>query len=76
MKLSLLPLVELADVVRQVVLAELAALDADNFVVTINGSRQDDALRAVAKPVLERELRGRLASLDRDLQAYGVDVAG
>lgn len=74
MRLSMLPIVERTNLARNAVNSQLQALAADQFVLTIGGDRMDDALRAVVKPALQRELAGRLASLNRDLESYGVTV--
>ena len=43
------------------------------FCVTVDGYRFGADVKALLRPVLIRELRARVASLDKDLQALGVD---
>lgn len=43
--------------------------------VTISGERQDDAILELVRPVIEAEIRARIASLDRDIEALGVTVS-
>lgn len=52
----------------------IAAVEIGQLNVSIGVHLQGDAMSAVVKPVVLAELRGRLASLDRDLEAYGVAV--
>lgn len=44
------------------------------YVITVDGQRMDDAMLALVKPVIEREINGRIAAFDRDLEALGVDL--
>ena len=85
MKLSRLDMVNRHAEVRAKLNSQLAAIDgkptcvnpvhADRgYVITINGERADDALLAVARPAIRAELEGRIASIDRDLKALGVEI--
>lgn len=49
-------------------------LGARPLAVTVDGESLDEAMLALVRPVIEKELRARLASIDRDLRALGVDV--
>ena len=42
--------------------------------VTIDGEAQGDDIRELLKPVIERELLGQLAAIDKDIEALGVIV--
>ena len=44
------------------------------FVITIDGERQDDTILELVRPVVIKELRARVRTLDRDLEALGVAV--
>lgn len=74
MKLSMLGIVQRTVQARDLVQRELAALESGELVITLGGCPQDDAMKAVATPAIERELLGRIASLNRDLETYGVTV--
>lgn len=73
MRLSMNDRVQRTIETRNHQLESLVSLENEDFVVTIGGQRQDDAMLALVKPALERELLGRTSSLDRDLVAFGVD---
>lgn len=72
MKLSMLSIVNRTDDALRRTQESIAQVEADGFVITIGGERQDDAMLARVKPVLLSELAGRKASLERDLASYGV----
>lgn len=74
MKLSQLPTVHHVQKARERIIEDLAALELGLFNLTVRGTAQDDALAARVRPVIEAELKARLASLDRDLVANGVKV--
>lgn len=52
-----------------------SVLSARPLVITIDGQPQDEAMLALARPVLEAEINARIASLDRDIEALGVSVS-
>lgn len=52
-----------------------SALDVRPLFVSIDGQPQDQAILALVRPVVEREVRARIASLDRDIEALGVIVS-
>lgn len=58
---------------RDALMRSLQALPSC-LVITIDGERQDDAMLALVRPVIEAEIRARMASLDRDIEAMGVIV--
>lgn len=74
MKLSDLPTVHRTQKERERIIEDLAALEIGLFNLTVRGTAQDDALAARVRPVIEAELKARLASLDRNLVANGVKV--
>lgn len=74
MKLSMLPIVNRAQQVRLQLLAAIDELEDDKHTISINGTRQDDALRALVKPVIKAALHARVCSIDRDLMTYGVEL--
>jgi len=43
--------------------------------VAIDGERQDEAMLALVRPAIETEIKARIASLDRDIEALGVTVS-
>ena len=43
--------------------------------VSIDGEPQDEGIIALVRPVIERELRARMKSLEVDLVALGVKVS-
>ena len=51
-----------------------SVLSTRPLVITIDGQTQDEAMLARVRPVIEAEVRARIASLDRDLEAMGVIV--
>lgn len=55
-------------------LQALLATGVPGLAVTIDGERQDEAMLALVRPVIETEIRARMASLDRDIEAMGVIV--
>lgn len=76
MKLSMLAIVNRTVGALTQVDRDIAAVELGQYVVSIAGQGNDEALAAVAKSVLLSELAGRRASLLRDLESYGVDVTG
>lgn len=73
-----LPMLNRTMVAREALMRTLQALLAagePGFAVTIDGERQDDAMLALVRPVIETEIRARMASLDRDIEAMGVIVS-
>ena len=74
MKLSMLPIVERTAKARDAIDLAIAAVEMDLVQVTIQGVYQDDAMVALIRPVVMGELKARRASLDRDLDSYGVKV--
>jgi hypothetical protein len=74
MRLSMLEIVKRTAFCRCRVLADLEAVREGKFRITIDGEPQDGAMMAIARPAIESELNGRLASLNRDLDSYGVKV--
>lgn len=74
MKLSILPIVDRTVMARRKAQSDLALVETDKFVVMIDGHPQDDALKSAAKSAIVAELTGRIASLERDLDSYGVQV--
>jgi hypothetical protein len=74
MKLSMLGIVNrTADALRRVE-EDIAGVELGMVFVTVGGRQQDDAMTAAAKGAILAELRGRKASLERDLDSYGVKV--
>ncbi|WP_338445940.1 hypothetical protein V5F89_12395 [Pelagerythrobacter marensis] len=74
MKLSMLPIVRRTAEALGRIDADIGIVESDLFDITFAGRYQDDALKAAAKAAILAELRGRKASLERDLQNYGVEV--
>jgi hypothetical protein len=77
LNITMLPMVNRINRARDEQVALLNAVEQggeDKLIVSIDGVRQDAAMAAVARPAVIAELRGRLASLDRDLEAMGVKV--
>lgn len=74
MKLSRLAMVNRIDLARHGLHEDLRALQAGDFVMTVRGNRQDEALLALVRPVLEREIKARIAALEADLEQLGVEV--
>ena len=74
MKRSMRPIVKrTAEALVQVEL-DIEVVENSLFDITFAGRYQDDAMKAAAKGAILSELRGRKASLERDLESYGVDV--
>lgn len=74
MKLSMFPIVKRTIATRDQLEQLIAEVEIGRLQVSIAAQVQDEAMIALVKPVVLRELKGRLASLDRDLEAYGVQV--
>ena len=53
---------------------QLAAVELGYVHVVIGSSQMDEALTAIVRPVLERELKARKAELQRDMADLGVEV--
>ena len=84
MKLSRLDMINRHADVRKQLQRQLACIDGRfasevakryPLIITIDGERMDDALVAVAVPAIRNELVGRIASIDRDLEALGVEIS-
>lgn len=84
-RLAALPMINRNADARGELLAQIALLEAPEpidagllsrppFCVTIDGQRQDDAMLALVKVVVLRELRARVAALEFDLRTMGVDI--
>lgn len=76
MKLAMLSIVQRTAEARSQVELDIRVVEGDMFDITFAGRYQDDAMKAAAKAAILSELRGRKASLERDLDSYGVDVGG
>ena len=74
MKLSIFPIVKRTIATRDQLEQPNAEVEIGRLQVSIAAQVQDEAMIALIKPVVLMELKGRLASLDRDLEAYGVQV--
>ena len=74
MKLSMFPIVKRTIATRDQLEQLIAEVEIGRLQVSIAAQVQDEAMIALIKPVVLMELEGRLASLDRDLEAYGVQV--
>jgi hypothetical protein len=75
MRLMCLPLVNQIAWARDVLVAKLSDVDQGKFSITIGGrDSEDDETKRQLKPVLQRILRERIGSLDRDLESFDVDV--
>lgn len=74
MKLSMFPIVKRTIATRDQLEQLIAEVEIGRLQVSIAAQVQDEAMIALIKPVVLMELKGRLASLDRDLEAYGVQV--
>lgn len=74
MKLSMFPIVKRTIATRGQLEQLIAEVEIGRLQVSIAAQAQDEAMIALVKPVVLMELKGRLASLDRDLEAYGVQV--
>lgn len=72
MKISMFPIVARTMRVRDDLLADIALVEDGKMGVTVHGRYQDEVMIAVCKPAVLAELKGRLASLDQDLESYGV----
>lgn len=86
MKLSLLQMVVRHADARLQLLHTLDALavigDPDNqlkprgLFIAIDGEPQDETILALARPVIEREIRARVTEIERELADLGVEVDG
>lgn len=81
MKLCRLEMVNRIADERKALLHRIAIVDAPRetlveprYRILIDGERQDEAIHALVRPVLVRELKARIATLDKDLEALGVVV--
>ena len=74
MRLSMLPIVRRTVEARQQTLYLIDLVEKDDVSIAIGGVRMDEAMTALARPVILTELRARVVSLDRDLRSYGVQV--
>lgn len=74
MRLSMLPIVRRTVEARQQMLFLIDLVEKDDVSIAIGGVRMDEAMTALARPVILTELRARVVSLDRDLRSYGVQV--
>lgn len=59
---------------RERLLDLLAEVEIGRVHVSIGTQLQDEAMSALVKPVVLAELKGRIASFERDLESYGVAV--
>ena len=75
MKLSQVPMLVRHAEARDQLVRQLAALRNGDICVTISCERQDDTVLALVRPVLDCEIRARIAEIDRDIVALGVTVA-
>lgn len=73
MRLSMLPIVERTVAALGQIDKAVAAVELDIVQLSIEGVYQDTAMIARIRPVVLAELKGRRASLLRDLESYGVD---
>jgi hypothetical protein len=73
-KLSRLPMVLRIAEERNALRAQLDSLDKRKICVSIDANRQDDTIIELIRPVLDCELRARIAVIDRDLAALGVVI--
>lgn len=76
MKLSMFGIVKRTIEARERIENLIASAEIGHVFVTVGGTQQDEAMCAVVKPVVIAELKARRASLDRDLESYGVEVKG
>lgn len=53
----------------------ISGMSGEYLCVTISGERQDDAILELVRPIIEAEIKARIASLDRDIEALGVTVS-
>lgn len=76
MKLEMFAIVSRTMTVRDKLIEQIGAVETAErgLGVTIHGIYQDEAMLAVVRPVVLTELRARLASIDRDLVSYGVEL--
>jgi len=70
----MLPIVRRTVEARQQMLFLIDLVEKDDVSIAIGGVRMDEAMTALARPVILTELRARVVSLDRDLRSYGVQV--
>jgi hypothetical protein len=75
MKLSHLPRV--LDMVgqRRQLVDFLDAAAERKLAVSIDSNRQDETIVALVLPVIACELNARIAKIDRELEAHGVQIA-
>lgn len=74
MKLFLLPIVQRTAAALEHVENDIRAADLNLIGVTLGAKIQDDAMSHAVKAAVLAELRGRKASLERDLEGYGVTL--
>lgn len=73
MKLSALEQVNRLVQARVTAVAALDAAESGKVQIWLGGQLQNDAMHATAIVAIAAELRGRIASLDRDLASLGVN---
>lgn len=77
MRLSMLGIVNRTADARAALLFQLQLLenvDNQSLHLTLDGNRMDGTMVALVRPVIAAELRGRIRSLERDLEAQGIVV--
>lgn len=84
MHLSMLDMVNRHAEARKALVHQLAVVEATpesrlfpgepKFRIVIDGQLQDESIAALLRPVLGRELRARIAEIDRDLAELGVEA--
>jgi len=74
MKLAELDHVNRRAIDRRKLYRLLEHVAADKLTIAIDGERQDEAIVALARVVIERELQARINLIDAVLKSYGVLV--
>ena len=74
MRLASLPLANIAVGERRRLLALREAVESDKLQVVISSAYQDDAMVALVRPVLAREINARLHRVEAELKALGVEL--
>lgn len=74
MKLSRLNMVNQAVREKGDLALALSSLKGGLIDIIIAGKYQDDAMKAVVMPVIEKEIAGRIAAIDRDLKSWNVEI--
>lgn len=76
MKLSRLSMVLRYTSIRDKLVNQLKLLaEQGKLRVSIDGDLQDDTIVELIKPRIVAEINARISSLDRDLEALGVEIA-